>query len=453
MNTTLTGDILEEQIFELLEGQIAAGLFFSGSKNCRVFRKKGYFSKDRGSDIIFDVSVEFYLPGATKYSFVMLVECKNYSNPVPVNDVEEFFAKVQQVASANAKAVMASNAAFQSGTRNYAESKGIGLLRYFDPSEFKWELYRSPSAGALAAIDGASENVLEGLSTQSFLSKVFDLYMQSPKGRLTNSLWDFVGDAIADAALTDAQMQAISNPRRRPSTQVPYLEHGEMEERSLRILHNIGYIGGEVSLDDICARETNCKGLAVMKKVWIDAAILPNRPLGRISFAPLEIVIYEQPVPNAGRDRFTLAHELAHLLLSHSRYISGEFCEDTDFSLQRRDLSVMPDVARMEYQANFFASCLLMPKAGFVRDFRSLLSEFGISNRGFGELYLDDQPCNYQSYVKITRELMACYCVSRAAASIRLEGLGLLRDVRSASGSQSTQEMRGPQGPTLQALR
>lgn len=450
MNTTLTGDILEEKIFELLEAQIAAGLFFSGSKNCKVFRKKGYFSKDRGGDIIFDVSVEFYLPGATKYSMVMLVECKHYSSPVPVSDVEEFFAKVQQVASANAKAVMASNAAFQSGTRNFAESKGIGLLRYFDPTDFKWELYRSPSAGAPAANDGTKESVLEGLSSPGFSSRVFDLYMQSPKNRLTNSLWDFVGDALSDSLLTAAQVRTISNTRGRPSNQVPYLEHGELEERSLRLLRDMGYGDGEVSLDGICAREADRNGLTVTKNARVEGAGLSNSPLGRISFSPLEILVYEQPFPNAGRERFTLAHELAHHLLAHSRYISGEFCEDADFSLQRSGLAAIPDVARMEYQANFFASCLLMPKAGFVRDFRALLCALGISDRGFGELYVDDQPCNNQNYEKVTRELMARYGVSRAAASIRLEGLGLLRDVRSAPAAQSTQaiieKMFGPGG-------
>lgn len=104
----------------------------------------------------------------------------------------------------------------------------------------------------------------------------------------------------------------------------------------------------------------------------------------------------------------------------------------------------------MEYQANFFAFCLLMPKVSFIRDFRILLSALGISDRGFGELYLDNQPCNFQNYEKVTRELMARYGVSRAAASIRLEGLGLLRDVRSAPSAQFThvvlEKMFGSEG-------
>jgi len=439
MNTTLTGDLLEKEIFELFERLIATDQFISNSKHCKVFQKKGYFSKDRGSDIIFDVSIEFYLPGVTQYSLVMLIECKNYSSAVPVSDIEEFYAKVQQVASANAKAVLASNAAFQSGTRYFAESKGIGLLRYFDPSSFKWELHRSPSVNSLATYDSIRENVLEGLSLINFSSKFFDLYLQSPTGNLTNSLRDFVSDTFAVSSFTTMQIKSISNRNRKPSHQVPYLSHDELEKYSLQILHEIGYCNGEVSLEDICARESDRAGLLVRMDASIEQVGLPHSPLGQISFAPLEILIYKQSVENTGRDRFTLAHELAHHLLSHSKYLSREFCDDTDFSLQRVGLSAYPDLARLEYQANYFAACLLMPKASFIRDFRVLVDQLGISNRGYGDLFVDDQPCNQQNYLTVTRELMTRYGVSRAATSIRLEGLKLLHDARLPPGVQSAQ--------------
>jgi Zn-dependent peptidase ImmA (M78 family) len=87
----------------------------------------------------------------------------------------------------------------------------------------------------------------------------------------------------------------------------------------------------------------------------------------------------------------------------------------------------------MEFQANLFAACLLMPRTNFVNDFHQLLQVFGISNKGFGALYVDNQPCNLQNYEKVIRELMALYGVSRAAATIRLESLSLLRDERTTN--------------------
>jgi len=147
-STTEKGNALERHIRDLFQAEIDADRFWVKRQNCKVFLKKGYFSKDRGTEIIFDVSIEVYLPGAREYSSLVLIECKNYGHRVPVDDAEEFFAKVQQVAAANAKAVIASTASFQSGARQFAKSKGMGLIRYFSPENFKWELKRSPSGTA-----------------------------------------------------------------------------------------------------------------------------------------------------------------------------------------------------------------------------------------------------------------------------------------------------------------
>jgi Zn-dependent peptidase ImmA (M78 family) len=432
MNTTLKGNALERDIYDLFEKEIAAGRFGGTPTSCKIYWKKGYYSKDREKDIVFDISIEFYLPGAKAYSILILIECKNYSHAIPVNDVEEFFTKVQQVAAANSKAILASNASFQIGTRKFAESKGIGLLRYFSASEFKWELLRSPSGSVLTGRKDQGQNVGEGLSEQDFKSTLYDLYMQSPS-RETNSLWDFIGDLLQSASLTAKQLCTLENPKGRPQNLVPFLEESEFEKRSFGILQEVGYVDGEVSLDDICAREEERSGLTVVRGGLSNEIESPNPVLGRIRFAPLEIHIYKQAVANLGRERFTLAHELAHHLLSHSRYISGETCDDQDFSLRRQETAGSPEVARMEFQANLFAACLLMPRTNFVNDFHQLLQVFGISNKGFGALYVDNQPCNLQNYEKVIRELMALYGVSRAAATIRLESLSLLRDERTTN--------------------
>lgn len=128
MNSISVGDSLESKIFDLFKSEIAADRFFAKPECCKVFRKKGYYSKDRGKKIKFDISIEVFLPGSQSYSLLILIECKNYNHAVPVNDAEEFFAKVQQVSGANVKGVIASNNAFQTGTLQYCKSKGMGGL-------------------------------------------------------------------------------------------------------------------------------------------------------------------------------------------------------------------------------------------------------------------------------------------------------------------------------------
>lgn len=435
LNSREIGDALEVRVRDYFRAEIAADRFWAKKENCRVFWKKGYHSKDRNSKIVFDVSVELYLPGAKDYSAVVLIECKNYSHGVPVDDVEELFAKVQQVAAANAKVVLASTACFQTGTREYARSKGIGLLRYFDQREFKWELKRSPSASAGSTPPDEGYLVEKGLSLQDFRSLVFDLYLQSPS-RETNSLWDFFEDLVLDTGLAPEEIRRINNSRNRLTNQVPYLEKGDLESRSLESLANVNQIGGETNLDDLCAHEAQRSGLVVKTEVTPTVSVDQSPALGRIIFEPLTIEIFASRSAHRGRDRFTLAHELAHHFLSHGLYMVREYCDDDDFVLHRNSSMVGSDVARMEFQANYFASCLLMPRLEFVADFQRLVHAMDIPDRGSGALYVDSQPCNIQNFKIVTGRLMKKYGVSRTAAKIRLESIGLLRDGRQKRGLQ-----------------
>ena len=360
---------------------------------------------------------------------VTLIECKNYSHAVPVDDVEEFFAKAQQVAAGNSKLVLASTAAFQEGAVKFAKSKGIGLLRYFDASNFKWELHRSPSIASMPQSENVDE-VYKGLTLQNFQSPYFDFYLHSPN-RVTNSLWDFFDDLHSTISLSSKELRALRNRKGKPGFSVPFLEREEIEEQSAVILCRNGYSHGAVSLEAICSQEKRRTGLAVNRVALANSGVDRYSVLGKISFAPLVIEIYEQPLLNVGRERFTLAHELAHHFLGHSKYMVKEYCDERNFSPSNVMNVFAPDIARLETQANAFAASLLMPKERIIADFKVLRRWLGIIDRGHGELYLDEQPCNYQNYEKVTRELMDYYAVSREAVAIRLEQLGLLRDVRS----------------------
>lgn len=437
-STTAKGTSLERRIRDLFQTEIDADRFWAKKKNCRVFWRKGYFSKDRGTEIVFDVAIEVYLPGARDYSCLVLIECKNYTHSVPVNDAEEFFAKVQQVAAANVKAVIASTASFQYGAREFAKSKGMGLMRYFGPEDFKWELKRSASAAAQTTSPEDAELVASALSLETFHSLAFDLYLQSPV-RDTASLWDFFEDLMLDSALTQEQARRVANRRSKLTSQVPFCEKGELESRAVDILAALDYSGGEVDLDLLCERESARTGLKIERGVHPSSPTVGATVLGRITFDPLVIQVYAASSSHRGRDRFTLAHELAHYLLDHGRFLVRESCDDKDFALQRSTAFEGTDVARLEFQANFLAAGLLMPRTHVAADFYRLVRALEIPNRGFGPLYVDDQLCNLQNFDAVTSGLMQRYGVSRSAVKIRLESLGLLRDGRRQSGPRPIQ--------------
>lgn len=71
----------------------------------------------------FDVSIHFK---KGVYEYLTLIECKDYSGPVPVKEVEAFTTKSSDV-NANKSIIVASNG-FQSGCIQVAEKHGIELL-------------------------------------------------------------------------------------------------------------------------------------------------------------------------------------------------------------------------------------------------------------------------------------------------------------------------------------
>jgi hypothetical protein len=125
------------------------------------------------------------------------------------------------------------------------------------------------------------------------------------------------------------------------------------------------------------------------------------------------------------RQKFTLAHELGHHFLGHSNYLAKEYCQEEDFIDIRFDSSLKP-VKQLEWQANHFAACLLLPRSNFMADFLSLAEGMGLKDRGHGWLYVDNQPCNVASYHKVVNSLLGKYRVSKSVIKIRLEQFNFL---------------------------
>lgn len=426
MDTTKKGNKLEEKVFEYFKEEISKGRFFAKKEHCRVHPKKGYYSKDRNKNIIFDMSIELFLPGQKTYSMLILIECKNYNHKVPVDDLEEFFAKTQQISGANVKGIVVSTNAFQEGAFNFAKSKGIGFLRYFDRNQLDWVLTRSPSSMVSSAYSIEEYyTAYKGLHSQSFKSNYFDCYGYVA-ARHTNSLHLFISILIkngSDKKLNES-LAAIETVDSGMSQIVPYIEQPIIEKRCVSVLKKIGHSEGSVSLEDVCNWLKEQDGLKVSTNSSFEQGVL-----GKITFNPLEIYIDNRQCETQPRKRFTLAHELGHLLLKHSEYMIGELCHESDVNMENPANIGIKDIKRMEWQANQFASCLLLPKEEFVQAFLKEAARNELYNKGFGVLYLDDQPCNLNSYHKVTNPLMRRFAVSRSTVKIRLKKLGFLNEV------------------------
>jgi hypothetical protein len=122
-----TGLGFEVEVRDYIETSLKAGEWGFDPKIFKVRHKAAYWSVMRESTIITDVSVEFYRPNESVYWFLWVIECKDLGGLVPVDDVEEFSKKLEQVRAH--KGLMVSRRGFASGCKTFAKNSGIGLIR------------------------------------------------------------------------------------------------------------------------------------------------------------------------------------------------------------------------------------------------------------------------------------------------------------------------------------
>jgi hypothetical protein len=138
VNTTKKGDAFENKAYEAIKLELSEKRLGIMPECAKLFTKKAYYSRDRDANIIVDLSIEVTLPGADTYSFLWLWECKDYGKSVPVDDLEEFYAKIQQIAGVNVKGTLITNGTLQKSALNYAKAKGIGVARLLPHNQITW---------------------------------------------------------------------------------------------------------------------------------------------------------------------------------------------------------------------------------------------------------------------------------------------------------------------------
>lgn len=141
------------------------------------------------------------------------------------------------------------------------------------------------------------------------------------------------------------------------------------------------------------------ESIAELLKIRVKYAALEGNISGLVYHKGKRTIIGINGLHPVVRQRFTLAHELGHVMLAHK----GEFFLDR--TILFRDSKSGEGVDAYEIEANKFAAELLMPEEMVRKDFRKVKN-------------LDED--------EIIFSLATTYEVSTQAMAIRLQKLGLM---------------------------
>jgi hypothetical protein len=78
INTVEKGNAFEDKVYNVIKSLLEKDELPISSKRSKVFQKKGYYSKVREDNIIFDITVETYLPNETDYSVLYIINSALY---------------------------------------------------------------------------------------------------------------------------------------------------------------------------------------------------------------------------------------------------------------------------------------------------------------------------------------------------------------------------------------
>lgn len=127
-------------------------------------------------------------------------------------------------------------------------------------------------------------------------------------------------------------------------------------------------------------------------------------------------IMVNKNIGNEGRRNFTIAHELGHYFLKHRLKINAFYCFDNEIL---EDNTLQDNI---ENEANYFATCLLMPEDKITKAFKAMLCN---SKKVYNNEYLEVTNRNYGVWKKISTDLIKRYGVSEQALRYRLKRLGL----------------------------
>lgn len=286
-----------------------------------------------------------------------------------------------------------------------------------------------------------SENYILPRSIEDYEKKKHDINVLEGKIPMTTPIIIMDG-AMLTSSLADVLNENGVAVKKHRLLEIPFLSNDEIEKRAddltkkgvverilmFKRLSSLIIDPSIATLDyaDISINPFECAdfyGLSYTTEVIEEKCQLALLDVGKN-----HVILDSAGLNNYHRYRFSMAHELGHYIL-HSRLFKEQSVVSVGESEETLSISLKHS-RRVEYQANLFASYLLMPKALVATLYEHFFETeihqvYGDSLRAL--YYSPNQPETWPPYKNVVLKMAQLLDVSQQALQIRLKSLNLLR--------------------------
>ena len=385
-NNQHKGDYFENLVFkklkELIKNQDIPGV----SRYNEIFLHKQYASKT-APDVMLnpDITIEVYSNSNKEtWSNLLVVECKNHGRKIDNSIYREFVGNLSDYPRSGVRGIMVSSAGFTQQVITLAQSDNIALVVLSEQSDWETIIWRK----------------INSFEQHQFGHKVLT-------GEASTS-YPIVYSGNSFVTVSDL-LQECGIPMSK-ALHIPFMEDNVICKKVEDILQNTKYLIKENFID--------CCFSLIAPNYKFDFVEMQEDCLGKCDFK--EHVITINSSLSKHRQNFTIAHELGHIAL-HSSIVEKLFSIE-DRESDNNTIISKSIYGRMEYQANTFASYLLMPNIPFMAEVNKLFKENWITT---GRLYHDYQPCNIRDCNVVVGALSSKFNVSQEAVIVRLKRANL----------------------------
>lgn len=385
-NNQHKGDYFENLVFkklkELIKNQDIPGV----SRYNEIFLHKQYASKT-APDVMLnpDITIEVYSNSNKEtWSNLLVVECKNHGRKIDNSIYREFVGNLSDYPRSGVRVIMVSSAGFTQQVITLAQSDNIALVVLSEQSDWETIIWRK----------------INSFEQHQFGHKVLT-------GEASTS-YPIVYSGNSFVTVSDL-LQECGIPMSK-ALHIPFMEDNVICKKVEDILQNTKYLIKENFID--------CCFSLIAPNYKFDFVEMQEDCLGKCDFK--EHVITINSSLSKHRQNFTIAHELGHIAL-HSSIVENLFSIE-DRESDKNTIISKSIYGRMEYQANTFASYLLMPNIPFMAEVNKLFKENWITT---GRLYHDYQPCNIRDCNVVVGALSSKFNVSQEAVIVRLKRANL----------------------------